>query len=205
MSSGTTPSDRAPLISETALALSEACIRCARRSYRILTESWINGSFPTFDFTYTQYLFSASIILAISSLQNPGPHNDGDDFEAAAQILNQLDQNGNFAAKEYSTHVETIIMIIKKITSDKSHVGHHHDPEPALAANDGMSHPAQETRPPVDMAIDTSSLTFTEPSLQDLLSQPTLDLEFLEPSIIDCDFQAFVWPEEGASVWGMAN
>ncbi|KAF5685429.1 transcription activator [Fusarium denticulatum] len=96
-------------ISEIALTLSEACIQCARRSCRILTDSWIDGSFPTFEFTYTQCLFSAAIILAISSLfQGTDSQRDSDDFESVAQILKQLDQSRNLAAKEFSKHIQAI-------------------------------------------------------------------------------------------------
>ncbi|KAH7490962.1 hypothetical protein FOMA001_g3877 [Fusarium oxysporum f. sp. matthiolae] len=185
------------LISETASTLSEACMQCARRSCRILTDSWINGSFPTFEFTYTQCLFSAAVILAISSLfQSSDSQRDGDDFESAAQILEQLDQNGNLAAKEFSKHMQAIKTILRSISFEKTRVEHGCYPEPALAANDNMSSHAGEARPPVDISTDELMFPLAAPLLQDLLSQSELDFYFLEPSIINDGFQAFIWPEE---------
>ncbi|KAF5683803.1 c6 transcription factor [Fusarium circinatum] len=188
-----TATSRSP-ISEIALTLSEACIQCARRSCRILTDSWINGSFPTFEFTYTQCLFSAAVILAISNLlQGSDSHRDGDDFESAADILEQLDQSGNLAAKEFSKHMQAIKL---GMSFEKTRLVHGDYPEPGSSANDNIPIDQGETRPPVDISSDEPMFPLAAPLLQDLLSQPELDLHFLESSIIDNGFRAFIWPEE---------
>ncbi|KAF5009155.1 hypothetical protein FDECE_4599 [Fusarium decemcellulare] len=195
-------------ISETASSLSEACIQCARRSYRILTDSWIDGTFPTFDYAYTQYLFSSAIILAISSLfQSHDSHNDGDrdDFEAAAQILDQLDQSGNFAAKEFSKHVEATKLVLEKIALERGQLVDGHCPLPPSAANYGMPQLSHEGRILADPSTDGSRLPLAEPPLQDLLLQPELDLRFLEPSIIGDGFQAFNWPQGEGVEGGWEN
>lgn len=97
-------------IGETMLALAEACIRCARHSHQLLTDCWIDGSFAIFDYTYTQYLFSATTILAISSLSvgRSDQEEDRDSFEYAYQFIDQLKRNGNFAAVEFWRHVDHI-------------------------------------------------------------------------------------------------
>ncbi|KAL6915573.1 hypothetical protein FSST1_007068 [Fusarium sambucinum] len=163
-------------ISASAMALSEACVECARRSYRVLSDSWINGSFPTFDYTYTQYLFSVAIVLAISSVLAECT-TDGDDFETAAQILEQLEQNGSFAAKEFCRHIKATSTMLIQVHAERAQVDHGLAP----ALNDTMGHETE---------------LLVGPLLQDLLSQPELDLQFLETSVIDHGFQTFIWPEE---------
>ncbi|KAG8361930.1 hypothetical protein FVEN_g240 [Fusarium venenatum] len=163
-------------ISASAIALSEACVECARRSYRVLSDSSINGSFPTFDYTYTQYLFSVAIVLAISSVLAECT-TDGDDFETAAQILEQLDQNGSFAAKEFCRHIKATSNMLIQVHAEREQVGHGLAP----ALNDTMGHETE---------------LLVGPLLQDLLSQTELNLQFLEASAIDHGFQTFFWPEE---------
>lgn len=187
---------------ETASALSEACLQCARRSFYVLTESWINGSFPTFDYTYTQYLFSASLVLAISSLSNdPGSLTDGDNFETAVDILRQLDEIGNFAAKEFRRHVESIKLIFEGITLEESHVGRPHWSRAAAAAGCVTSRAVEDAGPSADTPANVPILNLAEPSLESLLSQSDFDLGIIDPSITNDGFQTFMWPEEGYSSW----
>ncbi|TID17807.1 Alternative oxidase [Venturia nashicola] len=85
-----------PPISEGARKIAQTCIQCARHSFRLLSESWIEGAFAIFDYFHTQYLFSAATILAISALSDTRPENsDADEFETACQILSQLGQIGD--------------------------------------------------------------------------------------------------------------
>ncbi|KAK2599835.1 hypothetical protein N8I77_011558 [Diaporthe amygdali] len=75
----------------TAVALSAACVRCARHSAYLLTQSWMEGSFATFDCFFTHYLFSSATILAVSSLLGgEDSASDHDTFEQAAWLLKKL-------------------------------------------------------------------------------------------------------------------
>lgn len=189
---GTPGRDGPTGINDTAVALSEACIQCARRSCSLLTESWIHGTFPTFDYTYTQYLFSAAIILAISSLSgNPESAGDADEFEAAAQILGQLEQNGSFAAREFCRHIEATKGIIEGIRAGRAAaLGGDHRWQ-VMAVGEGAPYIGR------DAVVEGAA----EPSLQDLLSYSELDFEFLEPAVQGDGFQAFAWPVEGLGDW----
>ncbi|KAF5532490.1 positive activator of transcription [Fusarium napiforme] len=101
-----------PQIPVSAMTLSEACIRCARHSCRLLIDCWIDGSFATFDYFYTQYLFSSATVLAISSLiDGKECRSDKEQFESAAQFLHQLKENGNFAAEEFCRHVDAMKLV----------------------------------------------------------------------------------------------
>lgn len=62
-----------------------------------------------FDFFYTQYLFSAATILAISTLlHGKDRQSDEDQFEVTVSFLVQLQDNGNYAAAEFHKHIEAI-------------------------------------------------------------------------------------------------
>ncbi|KAJ4290021.1 hypothetical protein N0V88_006822 [Collariella sp. IMI 366227] len=77
-------------IPPSAKTLIDACIRCARHSVRILSDSWINGAFPALYHDLTQYLFSALTVLAVSSLLGHADSaGDRDGFEDAVQLLAQ--------------------------------------------------------------------------------------------------------------------
>lgn len=96
-------------IPESAWTLSESCIRHARQSGRLLTDSWMNGSFMTFDYSYTQYAFSATCVLIISkSLDSQDHASDTGQVKCLSDLLLQLKQHGNFVAKEFCTHIDAI-------------------------------------------------------------------------------------------------
>lgn len=158
------------------MALAEACVQCARRSYRRLVDAWINGSFPTFDYALTQYLFSACTILAISGLsQTSWPNAESEDFESAVQILDQLSQNGSQAAAEFMRHVTATKSLMKARIATQGQV-------------DGVeSH--------------GGDFYLSEPSLLDLMSLPNLDFDTLETPFDDTSFQSFYWPDTDLGSW----
>jgi proline utilization trans-activator len=95
--------------SDPALSLTTACVRYARQSTDLLKRSWADGTFLTFDYFHVQFLFSSATILALSALiQGTGWANDREDFLLACSFLHQLKRNGNFAAKEFTTHIDAL-------------------------------------------------------------------------------------------------
>ncbi|KAI1451905.1 fungal-specific transcription factor domain-containing protein [Annulohypoxylon moriforme] len=89
--------------------LADACIRCARHSYATVVECWLEGSFKTFDYLNTQYLFSSATILAISSLLSGSEDSkDQEDFDFACQLLQKLHDSGSPAAAEFCRHIEAM-------------------------------------------------------------------------------------------------
>ncbi|KAK7409283.1 hypothetical protein QQX98_008523 [Neonectria punicea] len=137
-SNGDTPATADRLISNNVQTLAEACIRCARHSYATIVESWIEGSFRTFDYFNTQYLFSAATILAISSLVGgPQGSKDREDFDFAGQLLEKLRDSGSFAALEFCRHIEAMKTDIQCFLSDGSS-------SPDKAAESGPVVPLEE-------------------------------------------------------------
>ncbi|KAF5228890.1 hypothetical protein FAUST_10767 [Fusarium austroamericanum] len=87
----------------------DSCVRAARQSSKMLFQSWVNGGFHIFDYSYVRYFFSSSVILAISSvLGKQYSQDDKDRFNLAAGFLQQLKQNGNPAAMEFYAHINEI-------------------------------------------------------------------------------------------------
>lgn len=194
------------VIGETALALAEACIRCARHSHRLLTDTWIDGSFAIFDYTYTQYLFSAATILAISSLSiGAKDDSDRDSFDSACQFLEQLSRNGNFAANEFSIQLYAIKVSMAAVrdtetkpealegvldTLNPDQVFTHNDFTPPGTMNSIGSQPTM-----------TAEMALAEPSLQDFLSQPEFDGSFLDNQIQGDQMQALYYPSFQDDSW----
>jgi proline utilization trans-activator len=106
--------------SDAALSLTTACVRYARQSMDLLKRSWTDGTFLTFDYFHVQFLFSSATILALSALlQGAGWANDREDFWLACSFLRQLERNGNFAAKEFTTHIDALkAVLLEDVGSD---------------------------------------------------------------------------------------
>lgn len=183
-----------PDIPESALALSEACVTCARHSYGLLTDNWTNGSLMVFDYFDTQYMFSTATILAISVLwERNACSMDRDRLECVAQFLLQLKLNGNLAAAEFHQHVNALMPLLEVRESESKNqerlqaipdaVG---DPSFGVASAQGYSNPRAATE-----------ITLTEPLFQDLLAQPATDLQFIDQaSFMDVD-PSLYWSNPG--------
>ncbi|KAB8203806.1 fungal-specific transcription factor domain-containing protein [Aspergillus parasiticus] len=159
----------------SASALSEACIRCARHSAQLLTQSWIDGLFVTFDCFFTHYLFSSLTILAISSiLEGQDNQSDRDSFEEASRLLAELKGAGNVVAQEYCHHVEVIGAALTA-----------HAKRTMLSESlDVLTNGAPSTSQLAPM-LSRGSYLWTDSSLEQLLSQPALDMQFLEDAVRD--------------------
>ncbi|KAI8682070.1 Zn(2)-C6 fungal-type domain-containing protein [Fusarium keratoplasticum] len=183
-----------PQIPASAITLSEACVRCARHSCRLLIDCWIDGSFATFDYFYTQYLFAAATVLAISSLLDGKEcRSDKEQFESAAQFLAQLKENGNFAAEEFCRHLDAMKVCMAAVQSRR---GDFTIPDANLIQLDGI-----DVSQALTAANPTAGMALSEPSLQELLSQPVLDLQFIDASMYHDGSQGLYWPDISPESW----
>ncbi|KAL4907190.1 hypothetical protein BDW74DRAFT_189723 [Aspergillus multicolor] len=181
--------------SENARAIAEACIRCARHSYNVINESWIGGSFWTFDYFNTQYLFSAATILGISSsLGGSDAANDREDFEFAGQLLGKLQSCGSFSAMELQRHYDALKDAMDTFCSEIGGVSI--PPAEAVASTagntdttggPGTNNPSGEgdvhvTSQPQAAYPMTSGIALSEPSLEAFLteSEPNMDLDNMD-------------------------
>ncbi|KAL4900407.1 hypothetical protein BDW74DRAFT_188256 [Aspergillus multicolor] len=179
----------------SATTLSETCIRCARHSCSVLVDSWTNGSFMVFDFFYTQYLFSAATILAISSLL-PGKERQSDEeqFEVAVSFLSQLRDSGNYAAAEFYKHIEAVTELLHPTKVRLSDSGSENTATPQDSAYGSALDTGLTELPSASNDMTTGTALF-DPLLQELLEQPSLDLEFIDSSMYLDEQQGFYWPD----------
>jgi hypothetical protein len=175
-------------LSDSARTLAETCIQCARHSYRIITDAWIHGTFATFDYFNTQYLFSAATIMAVSSLlKSPQSKSDGDNFDNAVELLRQLAQSGSFAAKEFFEH-------IKAMKQSMAAVRHESVPQSALGTPSEMQQPSLSAFTGTGM---TAGMALADPSFQGFLAETNLDMQILDNPLFH-GLQTPYWPE----IWG---
>lgn len=163
-------------ISSLAVKLSEACVKHARSSCQLLVECWIDGSFPIFDYSYTQYLFSAATVLAVSGfIKGMEFWSDKDLFESAAQFLAQQKENGNFAAEEFCHYIDGMSICMAALQSHRAQVIM---PGNNLQRPDGINTTSPSTSVDISLAL-----------FQESWSQSDLDLCFSDESIYHDDTQ----------------
>jgi proline utilization trans-activator len=185
----------APYVSEGARKIAQTCVQCSRHSFRLLSELWIEGGFAIFDYFYTQYLFSAATILAVSALSDIGAErNDADDFETAIQMLSQLAQSGNTGAKEFCLHIDAIKISmattsssVREDLSDRS-----------TAPND--TNATQQALDPYMSQAMTTGMALTEPTLQQILAQPEPNFQLTNPADLG-EIQTPFWPDLWVGNW----
>ncbi|KAM0127328.1 hypothetical protein ACHAP3_008896 [Botrytis cinerea] len=103
-------------VPDLAQTLAESCVHYARESCDLLLECWSDGTFDTFNYSFTQYLFSSAVVLAISSsIKSNDSQSDLERFQLATSLLDRLDQNGNFAAKEFCCHIRSTTYVLQAL------------------------------------------------------------------------------------------
>lgn len=135
----------------------------------------MDGSFAIFDYFSTQFLFSSATILAVSSLLGTKDSTeDGDKFQVSVELLDQLAQNGNFGAKEFSLHANAIRTTMQEAVQKKN--GGSTD---SIEADTRPSYAPNPEVQPLSGSI-TAGMALAEPSLQEFLAQSDFDLQFLD-------------------------
>ena len=131
-------------------------------------------------------------------LDGKDSRNDREQFESAVQFLSQLKDNGNFSAEEFCQHVDAMKammasaqarkggLVVSGVTSDLIN-------DQSLGTVDVGLALASET--------ETAGMALSEPSLQELLAQPVLDLQFIDASMYHDGSQGLYWPDISPESW----
>ncbi|GIJ82604.1 hypothetical protein Asppvi_001113 [Aspergillus pseudoviridinutans] len=114
-----TPTSKDNTISQPVWTLGEACIHAARHSYSLILTRYINGSVPVFGYFHAHYLFSASLVLAMSSLLPIGSRNDLGAFETGLTVLQSMSENGNLAASEFYRNLEQVQYCLERYGDER--------------------------------------------------------------------------------------
>ncbi|RMJ18420.1 hypothetical protein BHE90_001286 [Fusarium euwallaceae] len=183
-------------VPENIQAIVTSCIRCARHSHMILAESWIDGSFKSFDYFYTRYLFSTALVLGVSSLLG-GPENERDleDFKLCDQLLNKLKGSGSLPAMEFYQHLEALKASLATFASTTLNS----DDDTTLGTPQAATAPAAPAEPAHShiMCPMTADMALSEPCLEAFLlqSEPGLDpADLLDLS----QLEGLYWPTSDA-------
>lgn len=125
-------------------------------------------------FFYTQYLFSASTVLGIAALIGKERlQQDLESLEVTSKLLTELQAGGNFAAQEYSPHIDRIIATI--ISLCQSRLTPPGEPVDSTTTRDAVLAPASDVSAAENLAFGN-----TENPLQNFLSDPTLEWGLLD-------------------------
>lgn len=163
-----------PALLAHTMNVANACIHAARQSYGVLIQRWLNGDFHVFDYFYVQYPFSAAVILAIAgNLGRESSREENDEFNLAAEFLQQLAQGGNFPVMDFYSHVQEIQSTLNMLPSDTSL-------QTALYRSEDIRPESYNSRPwpcENDLAVPWASNAGPD--------APAVDDVLLDPSFID--------------------
>ncbi|KAJ9484519.1 hypothetical protein VN97_g8849 [Penicillium thymicola] len=95
-------------ISPILITLSEACIHAARHSLALCVNEWTGGSLAIFGYSFPAYLFSAALVLVISSLLPLGDPSDLTSAETATEILRNLSLSDNLASMDLYERMQRV-------------------------------------------------------------------------------------------------
>lgn len=193
---------RTPTIPENVHALADACLRCARHSCSVLLDSWLDGSFQTFHYFSTLYLFSAATVLALSSeLKGKGSYKDRDDFELASQLMMELKQNGSLAAVELSRHLQAMRARMSNGEEDPTQPSGHRSNVGGLSMGPHMASGSTDSSYPSggtswnNGALMSAGMALAEPSMQAFLSQTEPNFQHMDILFLQNGFEGIYWPE----------
>jgi proline utilization trans-activator len=182
-------------LSEGAQKIAQTCVQCARHSFRLLSEAWVQGKFAVFDYFYTQYLFSAATILALSALfDGKICRIDLDDFDTASDILSQLSLNGNFGAREFCLHISAI-----KLSMEASSLIAREDLY-STPVGQNMTEATQQFVLPYTSPMMTAGMALAEPTLQEFLAQSDRSFQLTNATGLD-EIQTPFFPDLWVGDW----
>jgi hypothetical protein len=95
-------------ISPILATLSEACIHAARHSLALCVNEWTGGSLAIFGYSFPAYIFSAALVLVISSLLSLGDPSDLTSAETATEILKSLSLSDHLASRDLYERMQRV-------------------------------------------------------------------------------------------------
>jgi hypothetical protein len=119
---------------------------------------------------------------------------DEDNFSNAAEILEQLDQSGNYGAKEFCQHLDAMkkcMAIANELRGRESQMG------PVSLFTDVTE---QETPLSYTGSGITAGMALAEPLLQEFLAETDLNLQFFDAQSSE-GLQMPFWPELWGDAW----
>ncbi|OGM41172.1 fungal specific transcription factor [Aspergillus bombycis] len=199
---GTTESSPETTVSPVLTALTEACIHSARHTLILCADEWTKGSISVYGYAFVQYIFTSSLVLAISSLLPDGKADDLAYVETATEMLGTFAANGNLIAGELYEHLQKVQTCLKSGRfSSRSRstpgntaveVQHHRQPNASsithsptttfMPSTNSQICPTGATQLPItDPQYMTAEMSLYQPTMQSFLTQPVTDMGLLDP------------------------
>lgn len=82
---------------------------------------WTNGSLPIMGYFYAHYLFSAALIMVLSSQIQSDNHSDYAVFETAFEILRAMRDHDNLTATKFCDNLECVQQGLDKTQPSRIH------------------------------------------------------------------------------------
>lgn len=185
-------------ISDSMRALADACTQCARNSYAIICDFWIEGFFKTFDSFKTRYLFSCATVLAISGLVSGSDSgSDRADFDFAGELLERLRDSGSFTAMDFCLHIDAIRLEMADLALQGGSGSATADPDRLDVSRDPGNTLQRAPDWLTGMHGMTAEAALAEPSLEAFLAQNEPTPGKMDEFLDDTQLEDLYWPAFG--------
>ncbi|KAJ5985323.1 hypothetical protein N7522_012519 [Penicillium canescens] len=196
-------------ISPVLVTLSEACIHSARHSFALCVDEWTRGSFAIYGYAFPAYLFSAALVLVVSSLLPLGNPGDLASTETALEILKNLSLTGNLASRDLYDHLTRVRQCLddNSVSPALALDNSGNNPVNALPMDEGLlPMPPRPNRcsgyPHVSSGLEdlnsqlfesnvpylTTEMALHQPTMLNFLTRPHVDFGLLDPVEMFNDF-----------------
>ncbi|PYI33575.1 hypothetical protein BP00DRAFT_423991 [Aspergillus indologenus CBS 114.80] len=204
------PAPDEPAIPATLTALKDACIHSARHTLTLCTIEWTNGASSTYGYAFAQYIFTAALILLISSLLPGGTAEDLASVETAIEMLSSLVANGSLVADDLFHHLvraqhclrsgRFASRVAKQRGLSLSLASPAHSPFPAVLSSDGQADYLPSTGPfdAAGAAVESAYMVLDRPLMQDFLTQEVGELGLFDAGEM-AGMGTDLWP--GLPLW----
>ncbi|KAJ5135789.1 uncharacterized protein N7515_005067 [Penicillium bovifimosum] len=191
----------ADFTSPVLITLSEACIHAARHTLALCVNEWTGGSLAVFGYAFPAFLFSAALILVISSLLPLGDPNDLASAATALEILKNLSLSDNLASRDLYERLQMVLQYLRCSPLCNALLAHSADNaadadlstaepselQPGRALSNLQSSRPLEDSGETNVPYLTAEMALHQPTMLDFLTQSSVDFG-LEPTDFLNDF-----------------
>jgi hypothetical protein len=195
-------------ISPILITLSKACIHAARHSLALCVNEWTDGSLAVFGYSFPAYIFSAALVLVISSLLSLGDPSDLTSADTATEILKGLSLSDHLASRDLYERMQRVRQCLHIYSSSTFTPGPTpnstnvppmtEDPVLGSLRTSRISNNLQDPMvPPEDLShlfFDsnvpylTTEMALHQPTMLDFLTQSHVDFDLVDPVEMFNDF-----------------
>ncbi|KAJ5561953.1 hypothetical protein N7535_003585 [Penicillium sp. DV-2018c] len=185
------------------ITLSEACIHAARHTLALCMNEWTGGSLAVFGYAFPAFLFSATLILVISSLLPLGDPNDRASAETAMEILKNLSLSDSLASRDLYERLQMVLEYLRCSPLYRASLAHSAAGNTAdlsstaetseIQSGRELSNLRSGVRPSddsgeINVPYLTAEMALHQPTMLDFLTQSSMDFGLLEPTVFLNDF-----------------